>query len=147
VKRHHVPVPGVERRSAIGENGKPNSGLPRGGRMKAALAASLALVLPSLAVAADASPPVPKSNVCFDVSDIDRSVILSDQEIVFYLKGGKAWKNTLQGTCPGLHSQQGFRWRISTTTVCANQQILYAMHSQKPCFLGNFTPYTEQKPH
>ncbi len=74
-------------------------------------------------------------------------MILSDTEIVFYLKGGKAWKNTLQGTCYGLHAQQGFRWRLSSNTICANQQILYAMQSQKPCFLGNFAPYTEEKPH
>ncbi len=111
--------------------------------MKAALALCFALAVPELAFAADTSPP----HICISVSQIDHRVILNDQEIVFYMRGGKAWKNTLHAKCGGLKFQGGFAWTIRGDEVCANQQVIYVLDRGNPCMLGDFTPYTDPKAH
>lgn len=85
-----------------------------------------------------ASPP-PR---CVNPRDIQSTKPLSDTEILFTMRNGRMWKNTLQGTCPGLKFEDGFSWNIRGDTVCANLQSLYVLRRGTPCQLGVFSAYT-----
>lgn len=84
-----------------------------------------------------ASPPQ-----CVYPRDIMSTKPLSDREILFTMRNGKVWKNTLHGNCPGLKFEDGFSWNVRGDTVCANLQTLYVLRRGTPCQLGEFSAYT-----
>jgi hypothetical protein len=65
--------------------------------------------------------------------------VRGDNEILYIMKNGKIWKNTLHKSCPGLGFERAFSETIVADGICSNRQII---NRGTPCFLGAFTPYT-----
>ncbi len=82
-------------------------------------------------------------NVCLSPSDISNTVILDDSTILFRMKGGKTWKNDLDGPCFGLKIQGGFSYEVRGGLICSNQQTIKVLRSMSYCMLGPFTPYVD----
>jgi hypothetical protein len=104
----------------------------------APLALTMALAAPALAFAAEPRNP---GDVCLDAGHIDHTVVVDDRTILFYMRGGKVWQNTLREACPSLKFERAFSEEIRGDVVCSNRQIIRVLHTGAACSLGAFTPY------
>jgi hypothetical protein len=82
-------------------------------------------------------------HVCLSPTWIENTVILDDNTILFKMKGGKIWKNTLQDRCFGLWIEGGFAYEVRGDAVCGNEQVIHVLRTHSVCMLGEFTPYVE----
>ena len=96
---------------------------------------------PARDTAPDAATP---RIVCLDATHIDHTAAPNDHTILFYMRGGKIWRNTLKEDCPGLHAEQAFSRVIRGGEICSNQQMIQVINRETPCALGTFTPYTQE---
>ena len=105
-----------------------------------------ALLVPMLLLAACADKPdsqeARKANVCLAPAWINNTEIVDDNTILFKMKDGKMWKNTLQDKCFGLKIEGGFAYEVRGDSICGNQQIIHVLRTHSICSLGEFTPYT-----
>lgn len=83
----------------------------------------------------------PGNGVCLQVTAIDHTEIKDDNTILFFMKGGKAWKNTLTFQCPSLKIEDGFAYQTDLPEICSNMQTIRVLRSGNFCELGQFTPY------
>jgi hypothetical protein len=103
--------------------------------MKLSLMILSAFILAGAANAKDA-------DICLSARDVDHTSVLSDNEILYVMKNGKIWRNTLRKTCPGLRFEHAFSETIIADGICSNRQMITVVNRGTPCFLGAFTPYT-----
>src|SRR5690242_16160455 len=80
-------------------------------------------------------------NVCLNVRDIQRTEVANDRTIVFHMRDGAVWRNTLKTVCPML-KVSSFTEVLTTDMVCGNQQIIHVALTGNSCVLGDFTPVT-----
>jgi hypothetical protein len=106
--------------------------------MKAmAIAALLAFT-----AAASAQPAMRPASACLYVRDIDHTHVVDANTLLFYMRNGAIWKNTLAGPCPALKFH-GFSFTAhDTEEVCSNAQGIRVIETGQVCALGAFTPYT-----
>ncbi len=115
---------------------------------------SLALVGGFTIAACAASPSGPGSNatavtespICLSAHLIDHTQAVDDNTLLFMMRDGKVWKNTLIGRCVGLSFNQGFAYDTSTDDICSNRQSIRLLHSGALCELGAFTPVPPKTP-
>ncbi len=116
---------------------------------------SLGLIIAGgLAVVGCSDDPAPdqtsasagSNGVCLQTSMIDHTAILSDSAIVFYMKGGKPYLNTLTFPCPSLKFEDGFTYEADFPEICSNAQTIKVLRSGTFCELGQFTAYDPAKP-
>jgi hypothetical protein len=102
---------------------------------------ALAICVAVLSTAAASAQPAPVSaNVCLRTIDIDRTNVPDARTILFHMKDGRIWQNTLVGDCPELKFN-GFLYDASPSgEICANLQAIRVIHSGAVCLLGPFTP-------
>ncbi|MEI9984300.1 MAG: DUF6491 family protein [Aliidongia sp.] len=84
-----------------------------------------------------------QNSVCLRTDMIDNTSIPDDSTILFHMKDGKIWKNSLPFNCPGLKNQGGFEFTASFYEVCSNAQAIRVLRQNSQCMLGAFTPYVE----
>jgi hypothetical protein len=107
---------------------------------------SLSLGAAVLALATTAALAQPASvsssgNVCLKTIQIDHTETPDTHTILFFMKNGSAWKNTLKSDCVGLR-QNGFIYMPTPPDqVCGNFQTIRAIETKSVCVLGAFTPY------
>jgi len=102
-----------------------------------ALAALLLMAsAPAIAQPAASRP----ANVCISVRDIQRTETPDDRTILFHMRDGKIWRNTLKATCPMLKISPFTEVLNSGELVCANQQFIRLTLTGDQCVLGDFTP-------
>jgi hypothetical protein len=102
---------------------------------------SLGLAVAFLAVAAPAS-----AHVCLDSRDIQSHYSPDPKTILFHMRNGTVWRNTLVAPCPGLRFN-GFSWVVGGTgDICENQQTIRVIRSGELCFLGKFEKEPSPKP-
>ncbi len=99
-----------------------------------------------------AARPMPAAakgnNVCIQTYQIDHTTIPDDNTILFHMKGGRIWKNTLPYRCPDLKFQGGFQYTTDIDEICSNLQTIRVINQGggpflgSVCQLGEFTPYT-----
>jgi len=82
------------------------------------------------------------ADICLSARDVDHTSVRSDTEILYVMKNGKIWKNTLRKSCPGLGFERAFSETIVADAICSNRQMITVINRGTPCFLGAFTPYT-----
>lgn len=104
------------------------------------------MVAALVATAAQAQPGPGVGPVCirpFDTPDqtINHTHVVDPRTIIFYMRDGTAWKNTLKTACPQLMFH-GFTFATDQDEVCANSQSIKVINSGEVCELGNFTRYT-----
>jgi len=105
----------------------------------AALAASSLLVGPSVAQNGVGTTGVGTKNVCLWSYEVDHTKYVAPQTVLFYLKNGVVWRNTLKAPCPGLKFH-GFSLVSQDQHICANSQGIRVIESGEVCALGAFTP-------
>jgi hypothetical protein len=71
---------------------------------------------------------------------IDHTHVVDPQTILFYMRDGKIWKNTLKTSCPGLMFH-GFNFATHQDEICSNAQSIRVIETDEVCELGAFTPY------
>jgi len=98
-----------------------------------------------LAVPAQAQPDgasQARSQVCLNTQNIDHTTTPDDRTILFYMHGGKIWKNTLRNKCTGL-TFEGFAYEPTPPNqICGNMQTIRVIRFGSVCMLGAFEPYT-----
>jgi len=74
---------------------------------------------------------------------IDHTHVVDARTILFYMRDGKIWKNTLRERCPALMFH-GFTFVTHQDEICSNAQSIRVVESGEVCQLGVFTPYPPQ---
>ena len=111
------------------------------------------IALPTIAEEAEEEPgPSPvdillgESERCINMNRIDRTDVIDDRTVAFYLRGGDIYVNRLPHRCPGLRSRQAFMYKNTTNTLCSID-IIRVLESfggtLRPgvgCGLGEFHP-------
>jgi hypothetical protein len=102
-----------------------------------------AICAAALCAATAFAQPVPAgpANVCLQTIDIDTTTVPDANTILFHMKDGRIWKNTLVNACPEL-GFNGFEY-VSRPSgeICGNLQSIRVIHSGAVCLLGPFTAY------
>lgn len=112
--------------------------------MKAIVIGCIAAVFAASAAFAQAPARTPAmhNNVCLWTYRIDHTHLVDESTILFYMRGGKVWKNTLPAPCLGLKFH-GFAYVTMDGSICSNEQSIFVLESHEVCMLGAFEPYSE----
>jgi len=87
---------------------------------------------------------------CIQVSLIDHTSIIDNENIIFYLKGGRMFRNILPVSCGGLDPNQVFRYETATSQLCNVDAITVLVRagseflSGPSCALGLFYPVSAE---
>jgi hypothetical protein len=107
-----------------------------------AVAALLAVSsAPAQAQAAATRP----ANVCLNVRDIQRTETPDDRTVLFHMRDGKVWRNTLKTACPMLKVSPFTQVLHGGDLVCSNQQFIHVTLTGDDCVLGEFTPLAAER--
>ena len=86
---------------------------------------------------------------CVSLSRIDHTYVLDDRNILFYMHGGKIYRNHLPYNCSGLKINDTFMYRTSLNQLC-NVDIITVLDSlgfgyspRNSCGLGLFYPVSK----
>jgi hypothetical protein len=86
---------------------------------------------------------------CVILRRIDRTEVVDDTTILFYMRGGEIYRNSLERTCPDLERVNSFSYRTSTNRLCSVDTItVFDPISNVPgftCGLGDFRPITAEE--
>jgi hypothetical protein len=115
--------------------------------MRIIVAAAAFAALTATTFAQTTPAEAPKSGpVCirpFDTptGSIDHTHVVDAQTVLFYMRDGKIWKNSLVAPCRGI-LLHGFSFVTHQDEVCSNATSIQVMETGQICQLGAFTPYT-----
>ena len=88
----------------------------------------------------------PQTTDCINLISLDHTEVVNDQTILFYMVGGKVWKNTLPYKCPGLGFEGAFGYETAIDQLCSVDTItVLDTDGGMPgatCGLGKFEAYT-----
>ena len=111
------------------------------------------IALPTIAEEAEEEPgPSPfdillgESERCINMNRIERTDVIDDRTVAFYLRGGDIYVNRLPHRCPGLRSRQAFMYKNTTNTLCSIDTIRVldsfggTLRPGVGCGLGEFHP-------
>ena len=114
-----------------------------------ALAALIAAAVPMIAAAQQQPTAVERD--CIDHRRIDSTKVLDDRNVLFFMHGHQAYRNTLLDECPALRTEDRFSYRTTDSLqhLCKSTLITvlsraggYAVAS---CRLGAFLPLSEDE--
>ncbi len=71
---------------------------------------------------------------CVQLNRIDHTDVISDSAILFYMKDGTIYRNTLPYRCPNLKSQDRFMYRVSLPELC-NVDVITVLNVIGPGFM------------
>jgi hypothetical protein len=81
--------------------------------------------------------------VCLASYQIDNTTIPNDSTILFKMRDGSVWKNTLVSPCYGLRlDSRGFTYEATdpgSDTICSNLVTIRTNTNRNVCLLGAFT--------
>ncbi|MDE2185092.1 MAG: hypothetical protein KGJ78_18920, partial [Alphaproteobacteria bacterium] len=83
--------------------------------------------------------------VCIRGIDIDHTKVPDSRTILFYMRDGKVWKNTLMNDCAGLKFEGFIYSPTPPDDICDNMQTIRVLRMGTVCMMGAFTPYTPPK--
>jgi hypothetical protein len=92
------------------------------------------------------SPALAAGPACLDASLVDSTGVLDDRTILFHMRNGTVWKNTLQRSCTSLKFRRGFSEVVRSGEICANKQIISVLGTRNTCQLGDFTLASRSSP-
>lgn len=105
----------------------------------AALAAGVIVALASATAPVQAQSGGGPGSVCLDPQQIRFTQIKDNKTILFQMRNGDVWTNTLVAECPGLKSGQSMTQMVTTNRICAFRQSFSSNFSGAMCRLGAFT--------
>ena len=104
-----------------------------------------ALFLVMTAAPALAQSPAPNPDrVCLNIRDVQRTETPDDRTILFHMRNGQVWRNTLKQVCPMLRTSPYSQVLRNGDLVCSNQQFIEVLQTGNTCILGDFTPAGEK---
>ena len=78
--------------------------------------------------------------ICLNVTEIKNTHVTNARTIMYQMRDGKVWRNTLATPCPDLVSQAGgYTQKAHTSWICANSQTITVNATGMVCRLGAFT--------
>ena len=92
----------------------------------------------ALALGATSIAPAAAANQCLAVYYIDSTHVVDSQTILFKMKNGTVWSNTLRARCPGLLFN-GYTYLLRSDELCGDMQAIRVLTTDEVCFLGKFT--------
>ena len=110
---------------------------------------TVAAVLPLFCTGVSAQEDAPFDRTpmdCLSVSRIDKTKAIDDQNIIFYARGNRAYRNHLPRKCPGLERENRFAYRTSVGRLCSTdtitvlEQFGVGFRNGFTCRLGEFVP-------
>ena len=110
-----------------------------------AIFAATALFAPWVVHADEKKADADRSPVdCIIVRNIDRTDIIDDRTIVFYMRGSRKdiYVNHLPSNCPNLEAEDRFGYNVTGGRLCKVDMIqaLPRIGIPIPCRMGKFTP-------
>jgi hypothetical protein len=105
------------------------------------LVAAAVLLAPSAATPVQAAD-APK--VCLNASEIQRTEVPDDRTIIFHMRDGKVWRNSLRTVCPMLKVSP-YTQKLNGDLVCSNQQFIHVTLTGDDCVLGDFSPLPPER--
>ena len=113
---------------------------------RSAIAGLLLLSVGPAAAQDQASVPGASSpaRICLDLREVQRTETPDDRTILFHMRDGKIWRNTLKQNCPMLRISPYTQVLQNGERVCANQQFIHVLQTGNTCTLGEFTPLAPQ---
>lgn len=110
--------------------------------------------LPIAAVAEDDAPDdilEEAAEECIDTRRVQRTDIIDNQNILFYMRGGEIYRNYLPNRCSSLRRGTTFSYRTTISRLC-DIDVITVLYSQgsglsrgASCGLGKFHPITEDE--
>ena len=88
---------------------------------------------------------------CVVVRDIRRTTVVDEHSILFYMRGGKIYRNYLPRACPSLAQQKRFMYRASVGRLCDVDwiDVIYSFGGGfdrgSSCGLGKFYEISEEE--
>lgn len=83
---------------------------------------------------------------CLDASSVDSTGVIDDRTILFHMRNGTVWKNTLRQDCTSLKFRRGFSQVVRSGEICANKQVISVLGTGNRCQLGDFTLVSRPSP-
>ena len=87
---------------------------------------------------------------CITLTDVDRTRVVDDDTILFYLKNGTVYQNDLPNRCPTLEQEERFMYRVALNQLCNVDVITvlsdlgFGFMPMASCGLGKFAPISEE---
>jgi hypothetical protein len=80
-------------------------------------------------------------NMCLNLTYVRNSQAVDARTIVYRMKNGEVWRNTLAAPCPDLVSTGvgGYSQKSHDDWICANTQQITVQTTGMVCRLGEFT--------
>jgi hypothetical protein len=112
----------------------------------------LMIVLSTLPVSASRSQEADDGEpvACIGLPRIDRTEVIDDRNIAYFLKGGDIYLNRLPRSCARLDDVRRFSYRVSMNQIC-NTDTITVLDNAGPgliqgatCRLGMFVPTDEE---
>lgn len=88
---------------------------------------------------------------CIIPSRIDRTKIIDERTVLFYMRGGDVYRNRLAYACRQLVKEKRFSYELVTNRLCSVDTIFVLeywgteLRPGVPCGLGVFYPITEDE--
>lgn len=99
----------------------------------------------------DEMPQRPGTRDCVSLAGLDRTRVVNDDTILFYMKGNTVYANTLPRTCRGLKRTDALSYSTSLSSLC-NVDIISGLRRSAGtfypavrCGLGMFVPIEEDE--
>jgi len=106
-------------------------------------AAALAVLLGTAAQGQPAAAPdTAAKQVCIYTWQIDHTTVPDSRTILFHMRSGKIWKNSLLGDCFDLKFYGFIYAPAPPDQICGNMQTIRVLRTGSVCLMGAFTPYT-----
>jgi hypothetical protein len=87
---------------------------------------------------------------CVDLMRIDRTEVVDNDTVLFYMRNGDVYRNELKNACPTLGFEERFMYRTTLTQLCdidvitVLQDVGFGFLPTVSCGLGKFEPIDEQ---
>jgi hypothetical protein len=88
---------------------------------------------------------------CVIVSSIDETEAIDDQNLIFHMRGNRAYRNHLPRRCPGLERENRFAYEArggrlcSIDTITVLEQFGVGFRNGFTCKLGEFVPLSPEE--
>jgi hypothetical protein len=88
---------------------------------------------------------------CISIRAIDRTDVVDDNNILFYMRNGDVYLNRLPHRCPGLKRERTFMYRTTMPRLCdvdiitVLDQAGFGFMPGASCGLGRFYPISEDE--
>jgi len=81
---------------------------------------------------------VASAHDCLHLPSVERTKIVDDNKILFFMSNKVVWKNSMQ-KCPTLKYEDAFAYETNYPEVCA-RTVISVLRSNVKCSLGEFSP-------